>query len=164
MTVSLTPAPAVEVPGLPDGALQVLALAQRTADDHIAAAQVLAEQIHQEARAYAAEMRAEADRMMADARAEAERIVAGGGEYADQLKLRAQQRYEDAVGGLATKRAALQQQIEALATFDNDYRQRITSFLQGQLRALWAEQPEPVDLPEIESQMPGGPVGGPGAY
>ncbi|HWS38465.1 MAG TPA: hypothetical protein VN408_37725 [Actinoplanes sp.] len=163
---------------LPDGALQLLALAQRTADDHIAAvnrhahqvraeAQALAEQIHRDAHSYADESRAETERMLAEARAEAERllaearaeadrllteahaaadrIVADGTDHADQLKDRAQQRYQDAVGGLAKQREALQKQIEALATFDNDYRQRITVFLQSQLRALWAEEPRAVD-------------------
>ncbi|GAA1628831.1 hypothetical protein [Actinoplanes couchii] len=161
------PAGAGETLVLPDGALQLLALAQRTADDHIAAvnrhahqvraeAQALAEQIHRDAHAYADEARAETDRMLAQtraesdrmltaARAEAERIVAEGNDHADQMKAQAEQRYQDAVGGLAKQREALQKQIEALASFDNDYRQRITVFLQSQLRALWAEEPRAVD-------------------
>ncbi|KUL36688.1 DivIVA domain-containing protein [Actinoplanes awajinensis] len=155
---------------LPGGALEVLALAQRTADDHVAEAsrrarkvqaeaEVRAEQIHRDACAYADEIRAEADRLLTDARAEAQRIVAGGSDFAEELRLRAEQQYEDAVGGLSIKREALQKQIEALSTFDSDYRQRITSFLQSQLRALWAEQPRTGDMPDIEMQVPGGPVG-----
>ncbi|WP_430779947.1 hypothetical protein [Actinoplanes sp. G11-F43] len=177
-----TSMPAAETLILPDGALQLLALAQRTADDHLdavnrhvhqlrAEAQAAAELVQREARVYAAETRAEADRTVAgaraeadrivaaarveadrtvtDARAEAERIVTDGKDHADQLTLQAQQRYQDAVGGLALQREALQRQIEALSSFDNDYRQRITAFLQNQLRALWAEQPgvvNPLDL------------------
>ncbi|GAA2685157.1 DivIVA domain-containing protein [Actinoplanes palleronii] len=155
---------------LPGGALEVLALAQRTADDHVAEAsrrarkvqaeaEVRAEQIHRDACAYADEIRAEADRLLTDARAEAQRIVAGGSDFAEELRLRAEQQYEDAVGGLSIKREALQKQIEALSTFDSDYRQRITSFLQSQLRALWAEQPRTGDMSDIEMQVPGGPVG-----
>ncbi|SDT62567.1 hypothetical protein [Actinoplanes derwentensis] len=168
-----TSVPSAETLVLPDGALQLLALAQRTADDHIAAvnrhahqvraeAQALAEQIHREAHAYAdearaetdrllAETRAEADRLLTEARAEAGRIVADGSVHAEQMRAQAQQRYQDAVGGLAMQREALQKQIEALASFDNDYRQRITMFLQSQLRALWAEEPRAIDPMDPET-------------
>jgi vacuolar-type H+-ATPase subunit H len=177
----------------PDEALQVLALAQRTAENHITAAnrqaekvrseaQAAAEQIRLEAHAYAEKVRAEADRLrdeareadaqaaeirrraesaLADARTEAERIVADGRDRADQLDLRAKQRYEDAVGSLAIKREALQKQIEALGTFDSDYRHRLASFMHTQLRALWIEQSGAHAVPDVEAQLPGGPVGCP---
>ncbi|MEV6350485.1 hypothetical protein [Actinoplanes sp. NPDC051851] len=144
---------------LPAGALQLLALAQRTADDHLAAADTHARRIHDDARSYAAEIRAEADRVLADARREAERIVSEGNDRAEHVALQAQRHYEDTVGGLTIKRQALQSQIEALAAFDQEYRQRITSFLQNQLRALWSEEPRVTDVLEFEAAMPGGPVG-----
>jgi cell division septum initiation protein DivIVA len=193
------PLSAPETLALPQEALQVLTLAQRTAEDHIAAvnlhatkvrdeAQALAERIHRDARSYADKVRAEADELLvearaaaelgirdggtqaaeirrqaeltlADARTQAERIVAGGHDHAEQLKLRAQQRYEDAVGGLSIEREALQKQIEDLALFDTDYRQRLTSLLQSQLRALWTGQPRAIEVPGSEAQVPGGPVG-----
>jgi hypothetical protein len=183
---------------LPDKALQVLTLAQRTAEDHVAAvnrhaqkiqteALALAEQIHRDAQSYADKIRAEADNLLvearaaaelssrdaeakaasirlkaelalADAHAECERIVAGGRSHAEQLKVQAELRYEDAVGGLALRREALQAQIEALEVFDTDYRQRLTTFLQGQLRSLWTQQPQASDVPDAEMQVPGGPV------
>jgi vacuolar-type H+-ATPase subunit H len=145
-------------PAAPDRAIAILALAQRTADDHIAEAQDRAERIVAEARSYADRIRADADRLLSDARAEAEHLVSGGSVYAEQLRIQAQQRYEDAVGGLSIKREALQRQIENLAAFDHDYRHRITLFLQSQLRALWAEQPRAVDVPGAEGKAPGGPV------
>ena len=194
-----TPPAAAEALALPNEALQVLTLAQRTAEDHLAAvnlhakkvrdeAQALAERIHRDACAYADRVRAEADKLLAearaaaelssrdagaqageirrraeltlvDARAEAERIVAAGHDHAQQMRLRARQRYEDAVGGLSIEREALQKQIEALAVFDTDYRQRLTSLLQSQLRALWSGQPRAVEVPGTEAQVPGGPVG-----
>jgi len=53
------------------------------------------------------------------------------------------------VGSLATKREGLQNQIEALEQFDREYRSRLTTFMQGQLRALWVDQPQLTDeLPE----------------
>lgn len=165
----VAPVTELETLVLPEGALQVLTLAQRTADDHIAAANeqvhrmraeatAIAQQIQHEARSYADELRAEADTLLSEARAEAERIVADGNDYAEQLRHRAEQRYQDAVGGLSFKREALQKQIEALAAFDNDHRQRITSLLQSQLRVLWGEQPTTVQTSEPEDRAPGGQV------
>jgi len=65
------------------------------------------------------------------------------------------------VGSLATKREGLQNQIEALEQFDREYRQRLTAFMQGQLRALWVDQPQVAgELPEpqvAEAPAPGGP-------
>ncbi len=67
---------------------------------------------------------------------------------ADGLTRQAQQRYEEMVGNLAAKREALQQQIEALQEFDREYRARLLTFMQAQLRALWVDEPH-VDA-EIE--------------
>ncbi|GAB2628712.1 hypothetical protein Aab01nite_21600 [Paractinoplanes abujensis] len=153
---------------LPGEALQVLTLAQRTAEEYVAAANRTAQTVREEAeksaehcraeaREYAERMRAEADALLTAARAEAERIIADGNETAEQLAQRAQRRYEDAVGGLAVKRKALQEQIETLEVFDAEYRRRLMAFLQGQLRALWADQPQPVEFPSVELQLPGGP-------
>jgi cell division septum initiation protein DivIVA len=194
--------PTISAPSMsPDEALQVLALAQRTAENHITAANRHAQQVRSEARAsaeqilleahsYAEKVRGEADRLreearataelrgreadaqaaeirrqaestLADARTEAERIAAGGQDRADQLDLRAKQRFEDAVGSLAIKREVLQKQIEALAMFDADYRHRLASFMHTQLRALWIEQAGAREMPDIEVQLPGGPVGCP---
>jgi cell division septum initiation protein DivIVA len=194
-----SPPEAAAPSALPHEALQVLTLAQRTAEDHLAAvdlhakkvrddAQAQAERIHRDARSYADKVRAEADKLLAEARAaaelsnrdagaqaaeirrqaeltlaeahaEADRIVAGGHGHAEQLKLRARHRYEDAVGGLSIEREALQKQIETLALFDTDYRQQLTSLLQSQLRALWTGLPRATDAPGFEAQVPGGPVG-----
>ncbi|MEU8655657.1 DivIVA domain-containing protein [Actinoplanes philippinensis] len=143
-------------PAPPDRAIAILALAQRTADDHVNEAQARADRILAEAQTYADEVRTEADRLLSDARAEAERIVSNGSVYAEQLRLQAQQRYEDAVGGLSIKREALQRQVENLAVFDHDFRHRITLFLQSQLRALWAEHPQAMDVPGMGEQLSGG--------
>ncbi|WP_239169756.1 hypothetical protein [Actinoplanes xinjiangensis] len=73
-------------PGLPNQALQVLALAQRTAEEHVASAQhhadkirtdalAAAEQIARDAQAHANNVRREADRVLAEARAGAEQMA-----------------------------------------------------------------------------------------
>jgi cell division septum initiation protein DivIVA len=108
----------------PDHALQVLTLAQRTAEEHVAIA------------------KRQADKIRSDAQAAADRAPRDAQGHAEQLKHQAQQRYEDSVGSLIAKRGALQQQIEALEQFDREYRARLTTFMQGQLRALWVDRPQ----------------------
>jgi len=175
----------------PDHALQVLTLAQRTAEEHVASAnrqadkiredaqaaadqsardaqvhahnvrveadKVLAEaraaseQAARDARASSDEARRSGDQVLAEARAQAEAVVGEAKGHAEQLRLQAQQRYEDSVGSLRAKREALQQQIESLEVFDRDYRSRLTSFMQGQLRSLWVDRPQVGDeLPVLE--------------
>jgi cell division septum initiation protein DivIVA len=178
--------------GTPHHALQVLTLAQRTADEHLAAARADAEKIRADARAAAeaiareaaehaegvrkdankmltdardaaaqtgreaaartAEAQAKADRLLSEAQAKAEAIAADAQAGAEELKMQAEQRYQDVVGSLATKREALQQQIESLEQFDREYRSRLTSFMQHQLRALWVDQPQ---VDETDAELPG---------
>jgi cell division septum initiation protein DivIVA len=192
----------VPSPVHPDQALQVLTLAQRTAEEHLAGAQRHADQIRDDAQAaadqiardaqvYGHNVRSEAEKVLADARATAEQAARDararadearktadrilgeardaaesiGGEarrHADQLKQQAQQRYDDSVGSLVAKRVALQQQIEALEDFDREYRSRLTTFMQGQMRALWMDNPRVGDelLADLEEPgRPGGPTG-----
>jgi cell division septum initiation protein DivIVA len=137
----------------PNQALQVLTLAQRTAEEHVARAHhqadkirtdalAAAEQINRDAQAHAHNVRREAEKILTDARAAAGQINEDAQANADHLNLQARQRFDDVVGSLGTKREALQQQIEALEQFDREYRQRLTTFMQGQLRALWVDQPQ----------------------
>ena len=69
------------------------------------------------------------------------------------------------MGGLAARREALQQQIEALEQFDRDYRSRLTAFMQSQLRQLWVDQPQVNgDSGKANGPAPGGvPAGIPTA-
>src|SRR6266545_3445244 len=88
-------------------ALRVLMMAQRTADDHVADA------------------RREADKLLSDARTKA-----------DALERDARQRHQEAMGGLDTKRGALQKHIEELKQFEREYRTRLKAYLESQLRDL----------------------------
>ena len=115
---------------------------RREADKVLFDARASAEQTAREARTRVDEAQRNADKVLADARKQAESIAAEARANADQLKLQAHQRYEDVVGSLGTKREALQQQIEALENFDREYRSRLSGFMQGQLRALWVDQPQ----------------------
>jgi cell division septum initiation protein DivIVA len=179
------PMPSWADPDAQRQALQVLTLAQRTADEHVASVQqqansiragarAAADQIAQEAQAHAEAIRREAAKKIADAQATAEKIVKDAQAHGDGirrdaakaladarataasivkdsqaaatgLERDAQQQYDNVVGTLETKRAALQEQIEALQTFDGDYRSRLRTFMTGQLQALGDEgAPPPV--------------------
>jgi cell division septum initiation protein DivIVA len=121
------------------------------ADKVLAEARAASEQAARDARASSDEARRSGDQVLAEARAQAEAVVGEAKGHAEQLRLQAQQRYEDSVGSLRAKREALQQQIESLEVFDRDYRSRLTSFMQGQLRSLWADRPQVGDqLPVLE--------------
>jgi cell division septum initiation protein DivIVA len=174
-------------------ALQVLTLAQRTADEHLAKAhrdadriradaRAMAEQIARDAEAHAGNVRTDANKMLSDAReaaaesareakaradeaernagklvaeaqARAQAIAVDARAKSEELQAQADQRYQDVVGSLATKREALQEQIEALEHFDREYRNRLQTFMQGQLRALWVEQPT-VNDEDLEAAGP----------
>jgi cell division septum initiation protein DivIVA len=115
---------------------------RREADKVLFEARASVEQTAREQQARAEEAKRHADKIVADARAQADAIAASARANADQLRVQAQQRYEDVVGSLGTKREGLQQQIEALEHFDREYRGRLTAFMQGQMRALWVDQPQ----------------------
>jgi cell division septum initiation protein DivIVA len=115
---------------------------RREADKALSDARKSAEQMARDAKSHAENAQRNADKVLSDALARAEEMAKKAQANADQLDHQAQQRYEDVVGGLAAKREALQQQIEALEQFDQDYRARLTAFMQAQLRALWVDQPQ----------------------
>lgn len=105
----------------PDGeqqALRVLMMAQRTADDHVNDA------------------RREADKLLSDARSKAEEVTREARAKADALERDARQRHQEAMGGLETKRTALQKHIEELKQFEREYRTRLKAYLESQLRDL----------------------------
>jgi len=100
------PQPA-QAPGGAESATGILALAQRTADEHIA------------------EARTQADRIIGEARTRA-----------DQLKREAEDRHRQTIGALETERSSLEREVEKLRAFEREYRTRLKSYLEGQLREL----------------------------
>jgi cell division septum initiation protein DivIVA len=126
---------------------------QQEAKKALSEAHVTAQQIAREAQAKADSVRQNAEEVVAEAQTKADETVKAAQANADELKHQAEQRYEDVVGGLAAKREALQRQIEALEVFDRDYRTRISTFLQNQLRSLWVEEPK-VGPEEIDQPAP----------
>ncbi len=113
------PAPApVEQTSSSDSAARVLALAQQTADQAIA------------------EARTEANKIVGDARQRAEAIEREARSKADALERDAQDKHRSIIGVLETQRTALETQLDQLRQFEREYRSRLKSFLEGQLRQL----------------------------
>ncbi|MEN3304042.1 MAG: hypothetical protein V7603_244 [Micromonosporaceae bacterium] len=136
---------------------------QQAADKALSDAQATAAQMARDAEAHADEAQRNAEEILSDARARASEAAKSAQASADELRHQAQQRYEDVVGGLAAKREALQRHIEALEQFDRDYRARLTTFMQNQLRALWVDEPhlnaEEIEPPGFVATPPPAPRG-----
>jgi cell division septum initiation protein DivIVA len=115
---------------------------RQEADRVLSEAREAAAQVTRDARASADEAQREADKILSDAQAKAEAVAADARANAEEMKLQAEQKYDDVVGSLAGKREALQEQIEALEVFDREYRARLQTFMQTQLRALWVDEPK----------------------
>jgi cell division septum initiation protein DivIVA len=138
---------------------------RRNADKALVDARATAAQISRDAQAHADNAQRNADKIQADARARAEETAKEAQANADELKQQAQQRYQDVVGSLATKRESLQQQIEALEQFDRDYRARLTAFMQAQLRTLWVDEPHvSAEVEQPDSEATFGPLSAQGSH
>ena len=103
-----------------DSAARVLALAQQTADQAIA------------------EARNEANKIVGEARARADGMEREARGKADALERDAQEKHRVAMGTLETARAALERKVDDLRAFEREYRQRLKSYLEGQMRQLEA--------------------------
>ncbi|NHC45537.1 DivIVA domain-containing protein [Motilibacter aurantiacus] len=105
------PAPAPPAPpapvAAPEQAAGILALAQRTADEHVA------------------EARTQADRIVSEARTRAEALIR-----------EAEERQRQVLGTLESERSVLERKVDDLRSFERDYRARLKSFISGQLQEL----------------------------
>lgn len=122
---------------------------QQEAEKALSDAQTKAAQLARDAKARVDNAQRDAEKILSEAQTRSDGMAKDAKANADELSEQAKQRYDDVVGGLAAKREALQQQIEALEQFDRDYRARLTTFMQNQLRGLWVDQPR-VDAEIIE--------------
>ncbi|HET6636250.1 MAG TPA: DivIVA domain-containing protein [Streptomyces sp.] len=112
-----------QVPGVPgaqnnDSAARVLSLAQQTADQAIA------------------EARSEANKIVGEARSRAEGLERDARAKADALERDAQEKHRVAMGSLESARATLERKVEDLRGFEREYRTRLKSYLESQLRQL----------------------------
>ena len=112
-------------------AFKVLAMAERTADNHLGEA-------HREAHDLLSRARSTARQITGDALAEA-----------DALEQDARQRVHETMGSLDAKRIAAQHQIDVLKAFEREYRTRFSAHLQSQLRDLHGREPGPDGRGEV---------------
>jgi DivIVA domain-containing protein len=101
-----------------DSAARVLALAQQTADQAIA------------------EARNEANKIIGDARVKAETVEREARNKADAMERDAQNKHQQAIGSLESQRVLLERKVDDLRAFEREYRTRLKSYLEGQLRSL----------------------------
>jgi DivIVA domain-containing protein len=123
-------------------AIQVLALAQATADQHLAASKAEADRLLTEAQtksvSHVGEAEARAKQLEAESTARAAATIRD-----------AEERAEAVTGSLEQRKAALEAKVEELRSFEREYRGRLKSYLESQLR----------DQETAGRAEPGGPAG-----
>ncbi|SRR5579883_1154499 len=120
-----------------DSAARVLALAQQTADQAIA------------------EARNEANKIVGEARTRADGMEREARGKADALERDAQEKHRVAMGTLEQARASLERKVEDLRAFEREYRQRLKSYLESQMRQL--ESNSTTDDPMLASRAGSSP-------
>jgi DivIVA domain-containing protein len=121
-------------------AVQVLALAQQTADQHLAQSKAEAERLLAEAKATAdatlTEAQQKSTRHLGDAEARARQLEKETTDRASQTIQDAEQRATTITAQFEQRKAALERRVEELRTFEREYRTRLKSYLESQLRDL----------------------------
>jgi transcriptional regulator with XRE-family HTH domain len=135
---------AVDDPDL-EKAARILSLAQRTAEDAIAAAQG-------ESREVLERVQREAEQALHKAQGLAEQITGDAAERAKSLEYDAQERHRQAMHDLIWERDRLERRIDDLRAFEREYRGRLLKMLEGHFRSLW-EDTEGVDPDQLLEAM-----------
>jgi DivIVA domain-containing protein len=121
-------------------AVQMLALAQQTADQHLAQSKAEAERLVTEAQ-NAAKATVDAanersTRQIGDAEQRAKQLDEESTAKATQTVQDAEQRAATITAQFEQRKAALERRVEELRTFEREYRTRLKSYLESQLRDL----------------------------
>ena len=121
-------------------AVQVLALAQQTADQHLAQSKAEAERMlaeatsHSENTVNSAQQQAQAH--LTDAQSRAKQLDDESTARANRTIQDAEQRAATITAQFEQRKAALERRVEELRTFEREYRTRLKSYLESQLRDL----------------------------
>jgi DivIVA domain-containing protein len=121
-------------------AVQVLALAQQTADQHLAQSKAEAERMlaeatsHSENTVNSAQQQAQAH--LTDAQNRAKQLDDESTARANRTIQDAEQRAATITAQFEQRKAALERRVEELRTFEREYRTRLKSYLESQLRDL----------------------------
>jgi DivIVA domain-containing protein len=120
--------------------VKVLAMAQETAEKYVSDAKTEADRMIGDARSASdrmiGEARTKADSMLAEARNRAEAVEREARGKANALTQDAERKHNEIIGGLETRKNTLDKEIEQLRTFEREYRTRLKSYLESQLRDL----------------------------
>ncbi len=132
-------------------AAKVLGLAQEMADrltgeaktesdGMVSEARTKSEQLLSEARTKSESMvndaRSRAETLLNDARTQAETLEQQAREKASTLERDAQRKHAEVMGNITQEKNALEKKIETLRTFEREYRTRLQTYLESQLREL----------------------------
>jgi len=119
---------------------RVLALAQQAADEQTAAAKAHSDKTLAEAKAHHERVQAEArafhEKTVAEAQSRAEQLDRDSRAKATGTVQEAEQRANQITTQLEQRKAALEKRLEELRTFEHEYRSRLKSYLESQLRDL----------------------------
>jgi DivIVA domain-containing protein len=120
--------------------VKVLAMAQETAEKYVSDAKTEADRMIGEARSASdrmiGEARTKADSMLAESRNRAESVEREARAKANALTQEAERKHNEIIGGLEQRKTTLDKEIEQLRTFEREYRTRLKSYLESQLRDL----------------------------
>jgi DivIVA domain-containing protein len=139
------PAPSGEAAPAPSGdqhiqAVQILAMAQQTADQHLSQSKAEAERLLTEAQQNAesalSSAKAESERQLSEAEARAKQLDDESNGRAARTVQDAEQRAATITAQFEQRKAALERRVEELRTFEREYRTRLKSYLESQLRDL----------------------------
>ena len=114
--------------------------AKAEADGMLGEARAKSEQVLSEARGKADSMvneaRSRAETMLNDARTRAETLERQAREKASSLERDAQRKHTEALGNIQQEKSTLEKKIDELRTFEREYRTRLKTYLESQLRDL----------------------------
>ena len=120
--------------------VKVLAMAQETAEKYVSDAKTEADRMMGDARSTAdrmiGEARSKADSMVGEARSQAVSLEREARGKATSLVQDAERKHNEIIGGLEQRKGTLEKRIEELRTFEREYRTRLKSYLESQLRDL----------------------------
>jgi DivIVA domain-containing protein len=121
-------------------AVAVLAMAQQTADQHLAQSKAESERLMAEAQAHAdsalAAAQQRSSKHVVEAEARARQLDQESAARATQAIQDAEQRAATITAQFEQRKAALERRVEELRTFEREYRTRLKSYLESQLRDL----------------------------
>ncbi|MGP4018100.1 DivIVA-like cell division protein Wag31 [Saccharopolyspora sp. 5N708] len=114
--------------------------AKAEADGMLSEARTRSEQLLSEARSKSDSMvnesRTRAETLLNDARTRAETLERQAREKASSLERDAQRKHAEVMGNITQEKNALEKKIETLRTFEREYRTRLQTYLESQLREL----------------------------